>query len=309
MVKRMLKSFKNTVRSSSAGELCISVLHCVESAVLPRLIDDEKAVSNYYRNKSGKTPDLTHPTSFSEKLNRYKLTDRNPLMPLCADKVEVRQYVASKGFEASLNGLIGVYDRVSDIDFDTLPHQFVMKAAHGSHMIFVVPDKSSFNFRKAKRLMRTWLHQDIYWPAREWVYRDLKKRIVIEDYLEDGSGGLSDYKFFCFNGEPKFVQFNCDRYSGHPIQNFYDLNWKLLHFGKSIPPSPDAVIDRPKLLAEMTAMAKSLSEPFQFVRVDLYVVNEKIYFGELTFFPAGGAPDFIPDEYDEIVGRLWELRE
>ena len=114
MVKRILKSFKNTVRSPSAGELCISVLHCIESAVLPRLIDDKKAVNSYYRSKSGKTSDLAHPTRFSEKLNRYKLTDRNPLMPLCADKVEVRQYVASKGFEASLYGLIGVFDLVSE---------------------------------------------------------------------------------------------------------------------------------------------------------------------------------------------------
>ena len=296
------------IRNNYLGAYCISLLHCVESAIMPIIINDEKAILRDYRKKSGKSLDLNNPKTFSEKNNWYKLNDHNPLMEQCADKVEVRAYVKAMGYEDSLNELIGVYDKVTEINSDELPDQFVLKAAHGSHMNYIVNDKTTFNFRQAKTMLKTWLHQNIYWSRREWVYKNLRKRIIIEKYLEDKSGGLADYKFFCFNGKPAFLQYNSNRFSKDIVQNFYDLDWNLLPFGKSIPFNPNIVINKPVAFDKMIEMATSLCEPFQFVRVDLYEVNDKVFFGELTFFPAGGTPDFIPEKYDEIVGNMWELR-
>ncbi len=301
-------SIKKRIRNTFIGAYCFSLIHCAESHILPRLIDDKKAVKKFYKRKSGKELDLDNPISFSEKINWLKLYDRKPLMEQCADKVEVRSYVESKGLSDTLNDFIGVYDKVSEIDFNCLPDKYVIKASHGSHMNYIVTSKNDFNIRKAKIMMRTWLHQDIYWSGREWVYKNLKKRIVIEKYLEDMTGGLSDYKIFCFNGKPTFIQYNCNRFTDDIVQNFYDLSWNLLPFGKEIPSKPDYIVEKPDQLNRMIEMAEILSQPFQFVRVDLYETNGKVYFGELTFFPAGGAPDFVPEEYDEIVGKMWELK-
>lgn len=301
-------SIKGKIRNTYLGAYCISLLHCVESFVLPRLVDDKKAVLHYYRKRARKDLDLYNPQSFSEKLNWYKLNDKNPLMPICADKYDVRAYVESKGYNETLNELLGVYDRVSDIRLDELPNQFAIKAAHGSHMNYIVDNKNEFSLIKAKLMMNTWLHQDIYWSAREWVYKDLKRRIIIEKYIEDESGGLIDYKFFCFNGKPSFVQYTGNRFSDDIVQNFYDLDWNLLPFGKSIPHNTKVRIKKPVSFEYMVEMAEALSEPFQFVRVDLYEVNGKVYFGELTFFPGGGTPDFIPECYDQVVGQKWELK-
>ena len=144
-------------------------------------------------------------------------------------------------------------------------------------------------------MLRSWMHQHIAWSGREWVYEKMPRHIIIEKYLEDETGELQDYKFFCFNGEPKFLQVTGGRYSDHKFQNFYDLDWNLLPFGKK--------------LDEMIRIAKELCQPFQYVRVDLYQVGGRVYFGELTFFPAGGAPDFRPPEYDKIVGDMWKLED
>lgn len=135
----------------------------------------------------------------------------------------------------------------------------------------------------------------------------MPRHIIIEKYLDDGDGDLRDYKFYCFNGEPQIMQLEIGRGSNGNIRNFYDMDWNLLPFGKTIPNSPDIKVDMPSQFDEMKNIARELSQPFQYVRVDLYLVDGKIYFGELTFFPAGGVPDFIPDEYDFIVGDLWKL--
>ena len=157
-------------------------------------------------------------------------------------------------------------------------------------------------------LMRSWLKQDTSWSGREWVYKDMPRSIVIEKYLEDETGELRDYKFFCFNGQPRFMQLEVGRNTAHNTRNFYDMDWKLMPFGKELPHNPNLNVPKPTLFDEMKKIAENLCKPFQFVRVDLYQANGKVFFGELTFFPAGGAPDFVPDQYDEIVGDMWELK-
>ena len=283
--------------------------HIVMSKLMPIMMNDEKAVKKYYYKKSkGKILDLNNPTTFSEKQQWYKLNGKNPLMEQCADKNDVRKYIVDMGYEHLLNVQYGVYNSVNDIAIDEMPQQFVLKAAHASGWNLIVKDKSLLDWTKEKRTMKLWLKQDIYWSGREWVYKNLKKRIVAEKYLEDSSGGLLDYKFYCFNGIPKFLQVEVGRDTIHQTRNFYDVNWTLMPFGKELKHNPELNVKKPECFKEMIEIATRLSEPFSYVRVDLYEVKGKIYFGELTFFPAGGAPDFVPAEYDKIVGDMWDIK-
>lgn len=286
----------------------IAIYHCGMSWLMPRLLSDKKAVIKYYKAKAGREPNLESPQLFSEKLQWYKLNCRLPLMRQCADKYAVREYIAKCGYANLLNDVIGVYSHVSDINFDSMPDRFVLKSTHGSGQNIIVRDKGVLNKRRAKLLMNAWLHQSIYWSGREWVYEKMPRRIIAEKYLEDETGELRDYKFYCFNGNPTFMQLEVGRGTDHNTRNFYDMDWKLLPFGKELPHNPDLHVEKPQLFEQMKSIAAALCKPFQYVRVDLYQVGGKVYFGELTFFPAGGAPDFVPKEYDRIVGDMWTLQ-
>lgn len=286
----------------------ISLYHCGMSWLMPRILSDRKAVISYYKKKSGgKIANLANPRLFSEKLQWYKLNHRDPLMQRVANKYTVRDYISETGYGCLLNDLIGVYTDVGQIDFDKLPDQFVLKGTHGSGFNIIVKDKSRLNRRHAKMMMRSWLNQHIAWSGREWVYEKMPRHIIAEKYLEDETGELRDYKFYCFNGTPAFMQLEVGRGTDHNTRNFYDMDWQLMPFGKELPHNPDINVPRPVMFEEMKRIAADLSKPFQYVRVDLYQVGNKVYFGELTFFPAGGAPDFVPAEYDEIVGKMWRL--
>lgn len=298
------------IKKSKFGKVAVSRYHCVTSWLYPKLVPDKKAVIRYYKKKSGgNIVNLENPIKFSEKLQWYKLNSKNPLMQTCADKVAVREYIKSIGFGYLLNDVHGIYSKVKEIKWDELPNQFVIKAAHGSGQNIIVSDKSKLDVRHAKRMLNSWLHQDISWSGREWVYKDMPRRIIAEKFLKDETGELRDYKFFCFNGKPTFMQLEVGRYTDKNTRNFYDMDWNLMPFGKEIPHNPHIVVEKPEKFEEMKQIASELCKPFQFVRVDLYQVQGKVYFGELTFFPAGGAPDFVPSEYDEIVGKFWELKE
>lgn len=299
---------KDKIRGNFYGKFIISQYHCLMSWLMPYLISDEKAVKKYYKKRSnGKILNLDNPKTFSEKQQWYKLNSKNPLMQICADKYAVREYLQKKNYGHLLNELLGVYDNVDNINLEELPQQFVIKGAHGSGFNIIVKDKTQLNWKQTKMVLNSWLHQHIAWSGREWVYQDMPRRIIVEKYLEDETGELRDYKFFCFNGKPQFMQLEVGRYTKHNTRNFYDMDWNLMPFGKELPHNPDIQIDKPEMFEEMKKIAEDLCQPFQFVRVDLYQVCGKIYFGELTFFPAGGAPDFVPAEYDTIVGNIWKL--
>ena len=301
-------SFKKTLKKSFWGKYAISQYHCVLSWLLPRIISDEKAVKRYYKKASGKELDLENPKTFSEKTNWLKLNARMPLMQKCADKYDVREYITGKGYADCLNEIYGVYNKVKDIHLEELPDQFVLKAAHGSHMNIFVKDKSKVNWRHAKLMMNSWLHQDIYWSGREWVYKEQPRRIIAEAFLQESTGELRDFKFFCFNGEPKFWEVDGDRYTPTQYRNYYDVDYHLL-------PMHDDVMSREldheplsrEDLARMMKIARDLSGPFQFVRVDFYMVDGKIYVGELTYFDNGGKCCFEPIEFDRVFGDEWKL--
>lgn len=286
----------------------ISELHCIECRLIPALIDDETAVKRYYKKKAGKDIDLDNPKTFSEKINWYKLNDRNPLMAKCADKIGVRDYITEKGYGNCLNEIYGIYDKVSDIDLDKLPDSFVLKAAHGSHMNIIVKDKSEINWHQAKMMMSSWLRQNIYWSGREWVYKDIPKRIVAEKYLEDEHGELRDYKFFCFNGIPQRLEYDIGRFKGEQYRNWYNIDKTLIYADDG---TPYLETEYPTFTDEqfeqMKSIAADLSSEFQHVRVDFYIVHGKIYIGELTFFDGGGSTIFTPDEWNYKFSEDWTI--
>lgn len=270
-------------------------------------MNDIDCINALYKSYCGLLPNLDNPQKFSEKMQWMKLHYRNDLMPVVGDKYTVRQYLENLGYGYLLNELIAVYDDVAQILPENLPQRFVMKASHSSGWNMIVKDKSKVKWSIWNKHFRYWLTHDIAWNGREWHYTQMKPRIVCEKYLEDESGSLMDYKFYCFDGEPRFLQVNLGRGTVHSTQNYYDLNWNLLPFGKTYPHNPNLHVDLPAHFDEMVRLARELTKPFPYVRFDLYEAQGKIYFGEFTFFPCSGMPDFIPQEWDDKVGEMLTL--
>lgn len=270
-------------------------------------LSDKEAIVNLYKNYSGRLPNIDKPTTFSEKLQWMKLNFHNPLQTICADKYLVREYIIEKGYKNILSNVICVVESIDKLDIKKLPKKFVIKATHGSGWNLICTEKKKINWFWWKKIMNVWLHNNIFWPGREWPYKTMKARLIIEEFLTDKSGQLMDFKFFCFNGKAHFVQANKGRDTANHAQNFYDLDWKILPFGKDLKPRPDIAIIPPVKLKEMIAIAEDLATDFPFVRVDFYEVEDKIIFGEMTFYPKSGLPDFTPIEYDQILGDLLQL--
>lgn len=268
---------------------------------------DKEAIVKLYEDYSEKKPNLENPTTFSEKLQWLKLYYHNELSTICADKYEVRAYLIKKGYADLLNEVIAVYDNINDFDSTVLPEKFIIKATHGSGWNLICTNKRQINWFIWKKIMQLWLTNNIFWPGREWPYKNMKPRLIVETFLTDKSGQLMDYKFFCFNGKPYFIQANKGRDTQNHAQNFYDLDWNIQPFGKDLKPRPDIEIEPPVQLKEMIRIAEDLSADFPFVRVDFYEVEGKIVFGEMTFYPKSGLPDFTPPEYDQILGDLLQL--
>ncbi len=268
---------------------------------------DQQAVEMRYFKSAGRVPDLENPSRLSEKMLWLNLNYQDPLMIRCANKLNVREYLNEIGHGELLNELIAVYETAKEINHTELPSRFVLKCTHGSGWNLIVNGERQVNWLPWRMLFGSWLKYDFYINGRELIYRGAPRRIVCEKYLEDSKGRLTDYKFFCFNGEPRFIQVNLGRNTSQHVQNFYDLEWNLQPFGKDMPPCPDENIQAPENYDQMVEVARDLSAPFPFVRVDLYNVDGIIYFGEFTFFPNAGKPDFVPSEYDAIVGEMLEL--
>lgn len=265
-------------------------------------------VKIYYEYYVGKKLDLKNPTEFNQKLQWLKVYYKPPILTQLVDKYSVREYVIETVGEAYLNELIAVYDKVSDVDFDALPEQFVMKAVHGYHFNIIVTDKSKLNRLKSKLLLTKWMHKNQYYRGGlEWAYKNVKPRIIAEKYLTQiGKESISDYKFFCFSGVPKFIQVDVDRAIGH-ARSYYDMDWKKMNLVTEGIKDYQGEMDRPKNYDEMLSVATKLANDFPFVRVDLYNLDGKILFGEMTFYPTDGRMDFAPDDYNTIIGNYLTL--
>lgn len=277
-----------------------------------RFVPDSIMLPIQYRIKLGRKLNLKNPARFTEKLQWYKMHYRNPLMHQCADKYLVREYVKGKGLERILVPLIAKYDTFDEIKWEDLPGRFVLKTTHGGGGLNVVvcSEKSRLSMEETREKLS-------FKPypvrtntlGREWAYYGLQPGIVAEELLtnrENPAAGINDYKFFCYNGHVRYVVVDVDRYIGHK-RNFYDRDWNDLHILSDCP-AIDRMIDRPENLDEMLAVAEKLSGDFPYVRVDLYDVDGKVYFGELTFYPWSGYVQYMPDEADYRFGEGFELR-
>ncbi len=277
-----------------------------------RFIPDEPMLKVQYWIKLGRRLDLKKPKRFTEKLQWYKLYYRNPLMKICVNKYSVRKYVKKKGLEDILVKLYAHYDKAENVDWKSLPESFVIKTQQGGGglNVLVVPDKSKLtkeemvsklSFSRSKTGEKT--------GGREWAYWGIPTGIIVEELLvnhENPEAGINDYKFFCYNGKPEYIIVDIDRYIGHK-RNFYDLDWNNLHITSDCP-AADREIPRPDNLDEMIQVARKLSEDFPYVRVDLYSVEDKVYFGELTFYPWSGYVQYTPDEADFLFGKDFTLK-
>lgn len=272
------------------------------------IISDSVYLKIKYKLMVGKKLDLKHPKSFNEKLQWLKLYDRNPIYTQMVDKYEVRKYIKEKIGEEYLIPLLGVYESFEEIDFDSLPNQFVLKPNHTSGNVYICKDKSNINYKNLKKEVNGWLKREYYWIHREWPYKNIKPRIICESYMVDESGtGLKDYKFMCFNGVAKclFVGLNRNSPTGLNI-DFYDMEWNQMPFERHYPRSGQN-IPMPKTFVRMVELAGELSGNIPFVRVDFYEVNGQLYFGELTFYPGSGYEEFTPESYDYLLGSWLEL--
>lgn len=271
-------------------------------------MDDEAYLKRKYKACMGKEIHLDSPQTFNEKLQWLKLHDRKPEYTTMVDKYAVKMYVADIIGEKYIIPTLGVWNHFDEIDFDKLPNQFVLKCTHDSGGIVICKDKNKLDLKSAKKKIEKSLKQNYYWSGREWPYKDVKPRIIAEEYMIDESGyELKDYKFFCFNGEPKMMFIATDRGSDTKF-DFYDMEFNHLPFNNGHP-NANKQIKKPKNYSTMLALSAKLSFGIPHVRVDFYNINGKIYFGELTFFHWSGLVPFEPEEWDYKLGSWLKLPE
>jgi len=256
----------------------------------------------------GKKLNLNKPQTYNEKLQWLKLYDRKPEYTMMVDKYAVKQHVADKIGAEYINPTLGVYNNFDEIDFDKLPNQFVLKCTHDSGGLVICKDKLNLDLSYTRKKIEESLISNYYWHGREWPYKNVRPRILVEEYMVDESGyELKDYKFFCFNGVPKFLLVAKDREKGKEAKyDYFDENFNHLPFAKGHPNSEPPYF-KPDGFEEMKALAEKLSKDIPHVRVDLYNINGKIYFGELTFYPASGFGGFQPEEWDHKIGEWLKL--
>jgi hypothetical protein len=246
--------------------------------------------------------DLKNPRTFNEKLNYLKLLPLYFSYSHIADKVLVRDHINKTIGEKYLIPCLGIYENPEEIDFDKLPAQFILKTNHGSGWNIICRDKSTFNRKRSERLFKRWLGFNAYYLSREKQYKNIKPLIICEELLEFE---IYDYKFFCFKGQPEFVQVDIDRFSDHK-RAFYNMNWEKLPFSIRYEISEKNIV-KPLQFDEMKSLAEELSKDISFCRIDLYIHNERVFFGEITLIPGGGNEPFLPQQYDEKIGALIDL--
>lgn len=274
-------------------------------------LSDHLYIKLLYEKTMGKKLNLSSPKTFNEKLQWLKLYDRNPSYTKLVDKYEAKKVVSSMIGRQYIIPTIGIYDKFSDIDFDTLPEKFVMKCTHDSGGIVICNDKNSFDVNAAAKKINKCLKTNYYRLGREWPYKNVKPRVIIEKYIEDPSGDLMDYKFFTFGGKVKYIQVDYDRFTNHK-RNIYSVEWIKQPFTIQYPSDAKKVINRPKNFDRMIELAERISSAvgsIPFLRVDFYSTNNSILFGEVTFYHGNGLERFTPEIWDRKLGDLIKLPE
>ena len=294
----MLRRAKRVIMNPS-----LLVTHTL-NRIVTMIPDDELYIKLMWKLSRLNYPlNLSNPQTFNEKLQWLKLHDRNPKYTIMVDKIRVKEWVASKIGEQHIIPTLGVWESPEDIDFDSLPNQFVLKCNHNSGIgVYVCKDKRSMNKKKVIKDLKKGLQQNYYKEGREWPYKNVKPMVLAEKYMEDESGfELKDYKVFNFNGEPKIIEIDYDRFKGHK-RHLYDVDWNKIDATIEFPSDPDRSFEKPKVLDQLLSLAKTLSEGIPHVRTDFYIVRDRIYFGELTFFHGSGLEHITPLDFDKQMG-------
>lgn len=273
---------------------------------LSHMIPDDMYIKIIYFFCFWKKLDLKNPKTYSEKLQWLKLYDRRDIYTTMVDKFAVKEYVAKRIGEEYIIPTLGVWDSFDEIDFDKLPQRFVLKCSHDSGGLVICKDKSKLDICAAREKIEKCLKKDYYYLGREWPYKNVKPRIIAEKFMSDSNGQLNDYKFFCFNGTPKMLFIASDRGVDTRF-DFYDEDFNHLPFMQGHPNS-EKTLSCPNGFKEMKQLATQLSEGFPQIRVDFYNIDGKIYFGELTLFHFSGFVPFEPPEWDEKIGRWFDVK-
>ena len=265
--------------------------------------------SVFYRFKQtlGYYPNVLFPKTFNEKLQKRKLFDRRPILTLMSDKYAVRNYVREKLHVDISPRLYLVTDNPADISFKDLPEKFVIKPTHASNWVRIVQDKSLISEKELREECQKWLRRSYYDVSKEWVYKNIPRRLLVEELLEDGTGEVPrDYKFFVFAGKVQLIQVDVDRFRGHR-RNLYDRHWNRLDVS-FVYDTYGGALTQPKRLAEMIEYAEVLGDGLEFVRVDFYDLGSRVVFGEMTTTPENGFGKFVPESFDLYLGGLWHAQ-
>lgn len=255
-----------------------------------------------FKKRLGYSLNLDKPETFNEKIQWLKFNYRDPIMTKCADKAAVRDLVKDWIGEKYLIPIYGIYDSVDDINLNDLPKSFVLKPTHTSGKVIICEDKDEMNWCLEFEKLKTWLKENYYFQNGEWVYRDIKPKIICEKLL---GNNINDYKVFCFNGKAKFIHIDFDRKFNH-TRTFYNREWKNMYF-TSLYPLSTLECERPTNLELLLSLSEKLAERFPFVRTDFYIIGGEIFFGELTFFHGNGMEKFSPKMWDKKLGNLLNL--
>ena len=273
-----------------------------------RWLPDKPLLKLVFRARMGKKLDLKAPKTFNEKLQWIKLYDRKPEYKIMVDKLRVRDYIKEKIGEEYLIPLLGTWEKAEDIDFEKLPDKFVLKCNHDSGSVIICKDKEKFDRQKAIEKLKKHLKKGTFYHGREWPYKGIKPCVIAEQYMvdEDNPADLPDYKVMCFGGEPKFIELHLGRFSENHTQDFYDVDWNKTEIDQDGYKSEE-VTEKPKQLPEILELSKKLSQGIRHLRVDWYIINQKVYFGELTFFDGSGFSPFVNEKDDLYLGSFIKI--
>lgn len=271
-------------------------------------VPDKRYLELMYMGIMGYRLDLKAPLTFNEKLQWLKLYDRRQEYIHIVDKYEAKAYVGHIIGEKYIVPTYGIWDAFDKIDFNMLPDKFVMKCTHNSGGVVVCHDKNALDISAARDLINRNMAKNYYWFGREWPYREIKPRIIVEELLEDESGGLVDYKFFCFNGTVDCVMVCIDRQISDPKYYFFDKEWCLKRLNIRGMEAPEGfTLRKPECYEEMISIAEQLSTSIPFVRIDLYECRGHIYFGEMTLYPQSGYDKNLLPDTDRYFGSMIKL--
>lgn len=313
MYKRLKKNVRSYTYQSKKLMYAYNSLNKVKVNLL-KFLNDELAAKIHYKENTGKTLNLENPVYFNEKLWWLKINYRTPLMTECSDKVAVRKYIKRLGLESILTNIQGVYDSAEDVPFDNLKGKYFIKCNHVSGMNTIYDSEHYTSFDKTAfiRKFNKALKENYFYQSREWNYKNIQPKILVEDFIESDSD-LLDYRFFCFHGQVKLIFVDIDTaaddgsHNPKAKRNIYDRDFNLQHFRVGRDNFDTTLIKKPENLQEMINVAEKLSSPFPFCRVDLYNINGNIKFGEITFYPGGATQEFSSKESDLMVSSWLKL--